>query len=963
MSKLTDFAKECEVNGDLKTALDKYNDALDLERDILLCNDIGRIYNKLGKYDDAIESFNRVSKNIDSYVGKGISYFYKFDLDKSLSEFDNALTLDSENIYGVYYSSIICAINFIYNEISDNYEMNYFNKFKELKTKGNDFEPQYEFGILFDLVECLLENNLFINYNSLDKIIKSTDNFENETLSDKISAFKSKYSEVKHEIKKFSDEDNNNVRCELFKVITLKSINDLEEYIENKKITYGKYEEVINQCGEKDSKFYLGDELYDKLSRGEVLSSDEIEEIDEALEFYIDDKSEDLADLKTLLSSYNVNENDINSLCGSTPYICEKINKINDELNKKFKIYSQLFREDCGMSEDQISKICNNPRIIKPEYYNARRSLIIQFQIGEANAGDKSRRVIENNLIKKLKEIYSDNDDKKIGRNIEKYVKKLDMDKLKKIGPIVEKSINSNLKYDIKNDAIEFKFNDTNIKFNNDSYECCKEYGTKINENNKLDDFFKLESKDKNKLNEFGVGPEYMIYDSQDSIFKFDAVNLNAYCEKLYNQLSNCVGEGYSEEIYEFMDGKYAHEIEEKIKFKEDNINKYFSDFNFTGKDVLKYMDNPKNLDKDMEDLVVKRDYLKNFEEEVTISNMSLTDISKEHGLYTTLERKIKSNWGFTEDFKDVLKEIPTVELEKLRGDDDSLKELIFGKSSSIIDEIRDDKKGVKIKLSKTSYNDINDIFLKNLPEIYKNEFKEWDVESENYSNELFKELKIYIHYFSIFPSLKEICEKRLNGVEDGINYLRSEFQNAKAKKERAKSKETRNDWEEKMDQLKKKMDMWKEKQNGYNSDFKKILDKVDYNLNIINNLGQYDDGRTNDYNDISNLNNIIRGVTSDKFECDDYTKFLFIDLAKIWYIFEKYDESLNIYDSLLTFYNENDEVYWNILYLKVCTLLKKDKYYKIKYTLRNNVMYKNKDSENEYAKLLYEIKRNFDEW
>lgn len=115
-------------------------------------NDMGRIYNKMRIFDEALSCFDIVLEMDDSnpeyLFGKGISLIGLNRFDEALDVFEGLTEIDGENANAWYYKSILA-------KSLGNLDANkYFDKF--LKYDNDDFRnirKYYRFGIQFDEIE------------------------------------------------------------------------------------------------------------------------------------------------------------------------------------------------------------------------------------------------------------------------------------------------------------------------------------------------------------------------------------------------------------------------------------------------------------------------------------------------------------------------------------------------------------------------------------------------------------------------------------------------------------------------------------------------------------------------------------------------------------------------------------------------------------------------------------------
>lgn len=212
--------------------------------------DIGRVLNKMQRYEEALTSFNLVlsmeKDHIEALFGKGVSCIGLNNFEESLELFNKVISLDKTIANAWYYKSIVSK------ELGDNDANIYFRRFKKLDDDASKLaRSYYKFGIRFYEIEYLFRENNYL------KVIL----------------------EVKEELKSLNLSYEDYLKLvricplnELFDKIVelkqLKSVDDTKEIIRN---------ELINQGfsdGDVEDMFILYDDL-DELKEEVVSSSEE----------------------------------------------------------------------------------------------------------------------------------------------------------------------------------------------------------------------------------------------------------------------------------------------------------------------------------------------------------------------------------------------------------------------------------------------------------------------------------------------------------------------------------------------------------------------------------------------------------------------------------------------------------------------------------------------------------------
>ena len=120
--------------------------------------DTGRILNKLGQYDEALDCFNLVlamdESNQESLFGKGIACIALNRFDDALDSFNKLIVLDKLNANAWYYKSILSKA------LGDENAKFYFRRFMKADNEHFRFiRSFYHFGLLFDEIEYGFRQN------------------------------------------------------------------------------------------------------------------------------------------------------------------------------------------------------------------------------------------------------------------------------------------------------------------------------------------------------------------------------------------------------------------------------------------------------------------------------------------------------------------------------------------------------------------------------------------------------------------------------------------------------------------------------------------------------------------------------------------------------------------------------------------------------------------------------------
>lgn len=152
-NKIMNLAKEYEDEGDFEKAIKMLEDAFDEKLGSFhIRADMGRVYNKMRKYWDALSCFEIVltmdDNNSDYLFGKGIALIGLNKFDLALEVFEELISIDETNANAWYYKTLVSK------SLGDFAANHYFNNF--LKYDNDDFRlfrSFYQFGIYFDEIE------------------------------------------------------------------------------------------------------------------------------------------------------------------------------------------------------------------------------------------------------------------------------------------------------------------------------------------------------------------------------------------------------------------------------------------------------------------------------------------------------------------------------------------------------------------------------------------------------------------------------------------------------------------------------------------------------------------------------------------------------------------------------------------------------------------------------------------
>lgn len=186
-SKIGKYARKLEYDGKYEEALTYHE--MDIEQKTApydVRKDIGRIYNKMGRFEEAIKNFDLVlamnNDHSECWFGKGISNLGLFNWARAYKFFLKSSKLDETNANSWYYMSVISK-----NFDQDNQSKLKFKKFLEFDNDEFKFERKfYKFGIIFEQSK----NDLF----GFEKKINVID-FKNELKSLNVDS-----NEIKHDL-------------------------------------------------------------------------------------------------------------------------------------------------------------------------------------------------------------------------------------------------------------------------------------------------------------------------------------------------------------------------------------------------------------------------------------------------------------------------------------------------------------------------------------------------------------------------------------------------------------------------------------------------------------------------------------------------------------------------------------------------------------------------------------------
>ncbi len=163
MVKILDLAKELEQKKLYEEAYDKYYTAyIEKLASFYIQCDLGRVLNKMRKYDEALDWFDSVLETDESHqealFGKGISNIGSNNFEEALDSFDKLISLDKMNANAWYYKAIISK------EFGDNDARAYFRQFKNSDNdEFKEIRSFYNFGIFFDETEYMFRYERKLN--------------------------------------------------------------------------------------------------------------------------------------------------------------------------------------------------------------------------------------------------------------------------------------------------------------------------------------------------------------------------------------------------------------------------------------------------------------------------------------------------------------------------------------------------------------------------------------------------------------------------------------------------------------------------------------------------------------------------------------------------------------------------------------------------------------------------------
>lgn len=270
-------------------------------------NDMGRIYNKMRNFDEALSCFDIVLEmddlNPEFLFGKGISLIGLNRFDDALDVFEKLTEIDGENANAWYYQAILAK------SLGNLEANNYFDKF--VKYDNEDFRKIrtfYRFGLQFDEIEHdfrgfpelkILDElkdeliSLNLDDNQYSEIVRLT---PLEDLFDKIIELKGS---------KFGTDTDDIIRQEFKKQgLTDSDVDDLFkiETVENLK------QEVIELCDENpfpDSESYSDFVPLKTASRYNVLSPKLLKKNEDLLLFNRGNFYFDYDEIEKAIEAYN----------------------------------------------------------------------------------------------------------------------------------------------------------------------------------------------------------------------------------------------------------------------------------------------------------------------------------------------------------------------------------------------------------------------------------------------------------------------------------------------------------------------------------------------------------------------------------------------------------------------------------------------------------------------------------
>ena len=250
MVEILELAKELEQKGKYEEAYDKFYMAyMEKLGSFYTQCDIGRILNKMQKYDSATTWFDSVLEmdelHQESLFGRGISKIGSNNYEDALESLNKLLLLDKKNANAWYYKAIISK------ELGDTDSNIYFREFKNTDNeKFKEIRSYYKFGIAFYETEYQFRENREFNIISevkheLESLNLSEQQFLNVFRTIPLDSLFDKIIELKYS--KSNDDIKNIIHDELIKHGLTES--DVEEMFELESVEELK-EEVIELSDE-----------------------------------------------------------------------------------------------------------------------------------------------------------------------------------------------------------------------------------------------------------------------------------------------------------------------------------------------------------------------------------------------------------------------------------------------------------------------------------------------------------------------------------------------------------------------------------------------------------------------------------------------------------------------------------------------------------------------------------------
>lgn len=280
MDKIFSLINKLEAEGNYEEALRHLDIAFEEKLgSFRIRNDMGRIYNKMRNFEDALNCFDSVlvmdDSNQEYLLGKGISCIGLNRFGEAYEIFDKITELNKFNANAWYYKSILARF------LGDSNAKKYFKNFKRYDKEDEKCRLErsyYNFGFYFDKYEYELRGFQFKGCNGADLL----EDFENELKSLNFDA--EVYSEIVRLVpldelfkkitelngSKFGKDTEEIIRNEFKKQgLTDEDVDDLFKIdtLENLK------EEVVSLCDENpfpDSEKYMDFNLFEYLSKYNV---------------------------------------------------------------------------------------------------------------------------------------------------------------------------------------------------------------------------------------------------------------------------------------------------------------------------------------------------------------------------------------------------------------------------------------------------------------------------------------------------------------------------------------------------------------------------------------------------------------------------------------------------------------------------------------------------------------------